>query len=1058
MRICQVIARAAAAGLLVLSGAMAAPVPVSQSFESFSHGDSIVDDADWSGEADAGLVSTNVAAITALAAYTNAGGVFPLPSATHEKVLALSDVVTNTVASATGGVVVVDWLLLPSQRDEAPAGSDDNQMAFYVSTNSELVVWHRNTSAAPTNEWLTLSGNPAIGTSDWVRVTIHQDYATDRYQIAINGTAYTHALGKTRAGATPGSWFHMVQTNGYLSDFSTLGGKLTYVDDLVFTNRAVSYSATTFAEASANNGTIATTNTITLAGDTFANTTYSAGTHFSTSGVPAGLSVALTYVSPTQVEVSLTGTADPHTGAAGTSAMGMTLEDAVFTLGSAADVTGYARSDLAVTFGNPPALTYAGQPFVEGGANNGIIGNTVTITLAGDTFAAVSPLVAGTHYTASGIPANLTLVLTTNSAAELTATLSGQASAHEVGNSTSFTLTFLNDTFQNVATNHILGTTANLGITFASAPVLTYSTDVYSEAPANDGTVLGGTITLSADFFNGAEGDDFVDLNKVLITPALPGNLAVSMTLNATSNQLTVAFSGAATSHLDTHDVTDLSFVFQNGAFVNSAASAVEGYNRADHQIDFDDQPVVIYSGAAFSEASNNNGTIANVLTATLTGDTLAGGARTLAEPTDYSVTSGAVPDGLTLHIDSDGSTGLTISLDDSASPHTSDANGSFEVTFSNALFNTVAAANITGANKTFNVSFANPPVINYSRTVFSELSGGQIDNTTPIEITISGDTFTGANGSDFVAAGNKVTIANVPAGLTLVLTKNSDTKLLATLTGTATAHANINDVGTLTITFLDDAITAADANQVTGYSRTNLEVDFNDSTLKINLVPYRESFEDYADGYQMTTAEGWQASGGAAVTSETAIVNALTGSFSAFPLVTNRTQVLRMTGETSGEIRSGAGGTVYADTMFYVTPREVAPAGSTDYQFAMFVDTNQKLNVWHRDTSGTPATNTWATLGSVTVTTGAWHRVTVQKDYAAGRYALYLDGAKAAIQNPTRGDTWFNMVGTVNAYMSRVRVLGATAGVPTYLDDLVVDTQSPGFIFEISGSVFRFR
>ena len=48
MRLYHVIGCAAAGGLLTLSGAMAATVPVSQSFESFAHGYSIVDHAHWS--------------------------------------------------------------------------------------------------------------------------------------------------------------------------------------------------------------------------------------------------------------------------------------------------------------------------------------------------------------------------------------------------------------------------------------------------------------------------------------------------------------------------------------------------------------------------------------------------------------------------------------------------------------------------------------------------------------------------------------------------------------------------------------------------------------------------------------------------------------------------------------------------------------------------------------------------------------------------------------------------------------------------------------------------
>jgi hypothetical protein len=96
--------------------------------------------------------------------------------------------------------------------------------------------------------------------------------------------------------------------------------------------------------------------------------------------------------------------------------------------------------------------------------------------------------------------------------------------------------------------------------------------------------------------------------------------------------------------------------------------------------------------------------------------------------------------------------------------------------------------------------------------------------------------------------------------------------------------------------------------------------------------------------------------------------------------------------------------------------------------------------------------TNTWEALSGVTVTTGAWHRVTIEKDYAAGKYRLYLDGRAAAV-----GGDWFNMVGTANTYMSRIRVLGGSSEAPAYLDDVVVGTQLPDF-FPRPGSLFMFR
>jgi hypothetical protein len=63
----------------------------------------------------------------------------------------------------------------------------------------------------------------------------------------------------------------------------------------------------------------------------------------------------------------------------------------------------------------------------------------------------------------------------------------------------------------------------------------------------------------------------------------------------------------------------------------------------------------------------------------------------------------------------------------------------------------------------------------------------------TSIIITLSNDTFVGVNGSKM---DNKhYTASNVPAGLTMVITKISDTIATVTLTGTATAHAHCNTI-----------------------------------------------------------------------------------------------------------------------------------------------------------------------------------------------------------------------------------------------------------------------
>ncbi len=122
--------------------------------------------------------------------------------------------------------------------------------------------------------------------------------------------------------------------------------------------------------------------------------------------------------------------------------------------------------------------------------------------------------------------------------------------------------------------------------------------------------------------------------------------------------------------------------------------------------------------------------------------------------------------------------------------------------------------------------------------------NNGSIDNSTPLTITLSDETFTGANGSNLVAAG-KVTLGNIPAGLTPLLTKVSNTELELTLTANATAHQDADDVSDITFAFSNTAFTGADASVVTDSGSSTpyssyVGVDFADNATPLlsEVVP----------------------------------------------------------------------------------------------------------------------------------------------------------------------------------------------------------------------------
>ncbi len=120
-------------------------------------------------------------------------------------------------------------------------------------------------------------------------------------------------------------------------------------------------------------------------------------------------------------------------------------------------------------------------------------------------------------------------------------------------------------------------------------------------------------------------------------------------------------------------------------------------------------------------------------------------------------------------------------------------------------------------------------PNILYSVSVFQESSAnnGAMGNTITITCNnYGGLTFTGTAGDNFVS-GSKVTVTNVPAGLTAVITKVDDVTLTASLTGTTSSHASVNDVSNLTFTFQNSAFSSNNASVVLNSTKTNLVVNF---------------------------------------------------------------------------------------------------------------------------------------------------------------------------------------------------------------------------------------
>ncbi len=133
----------------------------------------------------------------------------------------------------------------------------------------------------------------------------------------------------------------------------------------------------------------------------------------------------------------------------------------------------------------------------------------------------------------------------------------------------------------------------------------------------------------------------------------------------------------------------------------------------------------------------------------------------------------------------------------------------------------------------------------------------GSIDNSDPLVIYLGdGSTFQDTDNDNILDVGTEVTINNVPAGLTPVMTlSDNDTRVTLTFTGNATDHISLNDVADLTFVFDDTAFTLGDAAKVCnsgdgGAFSTNVGVTFDDPEDKDgDGIPDISDLDDDNDG-----------------------------------------------------------------------------------------------------------------------------------------------------------------------------------------------------------------
>jgi hypothetical protein len=761
--------------------------------------------------------------------HTDAAGVSNLTIAFLDS--AFTNVAATDITGSTNSTLVVD-LTDPASILYAGTFAETLANGGSLVGSSRTATLTGDTFAATLTEGVhfTLTNKPAGLTAVMTRTS--PTLAT----LTFTGAATAHANSDDRADLTI-TWLDGAFTNTVtamnITGYTDNSGAIDFADQ-----PSIIHSGS-FLE-SPDDGTITGSRQSLLSDDTFVNTTLTEGVHFTLGNKPAGLTAVMTRTTSTVATLTFTGTASSHDNDDDIANLTITwLNGAFVNTLVASDVTNYTNNTGVIDFieTGVGTINYDVTTFTESAANNGAIGNAITLTLSGDTFAPT--LVIGTDVVFGNVPAGLTAAITRVSDTVVTLALSGNASAHASANDiANLTVTFANSAFANLPAVQIGNYFKNnIVVDYAdiTTAALAYSATTFTESGSNDGSIvttsvvsISGGGTFAATLTAGAN----------VIFTNVPAGLTAAVTRN-NSTTATISFTGNATSHMNADDIANFTVTFTDAAFSGVLAANVTGTPKADFAVDFSDPTgglFLNYSTSTFSEHANNDGSIATSpsLTGDLTGDTFVASVTNgsaFTSGTHYTISG--VPAGLTAVLTKTDTDTVTITFTGTATAHAnSDDISNLTIIWQDAAFTTGPASFITNSSKNnFIVNFADPAgakFLSYSTATFTEAVTNNGTVPTSVTVALSGDTFaTGVTNGTTFTSGTHFTPVNVPSGLTMVITKNSSIGATVTLTGTATSHVNIDDIANMGITWLNAAFTGGSANAVSLYNKADFVVDF---------------------------------------------------------------------------------------------------------------------------------------------------------------------------------------------------------------------------------------
>jgi len=646
-------------------------------------------------------------------------------------------------------------------------------------------------------------------------------------------------------------------------------------------------SATLYREASANDGLIDNSFplVINLKNDTFTSSSAALPVdQYTIDNIPAGLSPILNIdVTATKATLIFTGAALNHQNLDDIAAdLSFSFTDAAFTSGDASNIINSGSAspfsfNVTFDFTDNISMTYTAGDYVETSLNIGELDNSnpLTISLADDittgTFSTSSGVLPSDLYDIDRVPAGLLPILTIDSTGTLgTLTFSGSAVEHQSSNNVvGFPIRFYDQAFTGGDSEIIVNSGFRMGskymaeatIDFDENPRLKYVVNAsYDILHAQEVSLsLDPPDSLDSIIFNN-DGSKLFLLNHFGVDNGSHIDINITeYSLSMAYNISTASFNGNALDMDESDGRNYHSMMFNNDGFTlyllgsgsdeiyqynldtaydissasgNSVALMVGAQETAPKSMIFNNDGSKLYVMGSSDDDINqyNLSTMYDISTASFAGVALDVSAQEVAP---YSMIFN--DDGTVLYVM--GKAGDDINQYDLSS--------AYEI--STASFNTVVLSvddlGLTGQlSMLYNQDGSSLYVmggsiykykLTFNNFPEASLNDGSIDNTHPLVIQLSDDTFTTTSGT---MPSNQYTVGNLPAGLTSVLSIDSTgTEATLTFSGNATAHQNSNDITDLTMTFTDAVFTDGNAavvfnsGAVTAYS-TNIGIDFADN------------------------------------------------------------------------------------------------------------------------------------------------------------------------------------------------------------------------------------